>query len=166
MKLDIVEKTRKYVYSKRALKALFEALARHFGIPDDFELAVFFTGKDSMRKANREFLGKDAPTDVLSFPVNTAREISDFRRGRAAESPFALGDIMLCPDHVLARNVMRQGRTLGGETVFLLVHGFMHIIGYDHGEGSFAGSKMEKDALGFLATLSGGDFSGVIRRRS
>ena len=167
MRLEIIEKTRKYRYSKTKIAGLFHALASHFGIPADFELAVFFTGKTSIRKANRDFRRKDAPTDVLSFPLNSEKEIGAFRRGKTAESPFPMGDILLCPDFILERNVIGCERDLNAEVVFLLIHGFMHIIGYDHGEGDFAGSKMERDALRFMGShLQEGLYNGVIKRRS
>ena len=82
---------------------------------DDGELGIIFVGEEEMRRLKREHLGIDEATDVLSFPLGGRDE-------RLEGVPRALGDFVLCPD-------------CGGEEGRApLVHGLLHLLGYDHGE--------------------------------
>jgi len=78
------------------------------------ELGLAFVSTGEMRSLKREHLGIDEPTDVLSFPI-------DGRDDVPAELPRVLGDVVLCPEIV--------GKAWRGP----LVHGLLHLLGYDHG---------------------------------
>ena len=82
---------------------------------EEGDLGIAFVGADEMRALKREHLGVDEPTDVLSFPI-------DGREPVAAGVPRQLGDVVLCPD-VLREEWRRP-----------LVHGLLHLLGYDHGD--------------------------------
>jgi probable rRNA maturation factor len=90
----------------------------------DGELGLSFVDPEEMRKLKREHLGLDEATDVLSFPI-------DGRDSVPAGVPRALGDVVLCP------------QVVGEQWRAPLVHGLLHLLGYDHG------SEMEEreDAL-------------------
>jgi probable rRNA maturation factor len=77
---------------------------------DEGHLALEWVTPERIQELNREFRGKDAPTDVLSFPVDEAG---------AAAGPRELGDIVICPEHT--RDVREA-----------IVHGVLHLIGMDH----------------------------------
>jgi probable rRNA maturation factor len=79
------------------------------------DLGIAFVPPDEMRALKREHLGIDEPTDVLSFPI-------DGREPLAPDVPRQLGDVVLCPDVV------------GHEWRWPLVHGLLHLLGYDHGD--------------------------------
>jgi probable rRNA maturation factor len=81
---------------------------------EDGELGLAFVGEDEMRALKREHLGIDEATDVLSFPIDGRDELP-------AGVPRALGDVVLCPQVV--------GDAWRGP----LVHGLLHLLGYDHG---------------------------------
>ena len=81
----------------------------------DGELGISFVGRDEMRELKREHLGIDEATDVLSFPLDGREDIPE-------GTPRALGDVVLCP-HVV-----------GAEWRGPLVHGLLHLLGYDHGD--------------------------------
>ena len=82
---------------------------------EDGELGIAFVGPDEMRALKSEHLGIDEATDVLSFPLDGLDEVPD-------GVPRALGDVVLCPDVV------------GDEWRTPLVHGLLHLLGYDHGD--------------------------------
>ncbi len=82
---------------------------------EEGDLGIAFVGADEMRALKREHLGIDEPTDVLSFPI-------DGREPLAEGVPRQLGDVVLCPDVV------------GEEWRWSLVHGLLHLLGYDHGD--------------------------------
>jgi probable rRNA maturation factor len=82
---------------------------------DDGELGLAFAGRDEIRGLKREHLGVDEATDVLSFPLDGREELP-------AGVPRALGDVVLCP------------QVVGEEWRAPLVHGLLHLLGYEHGE--------------------------------
>jgi probable rRNA maturation factor len=79
------------------------------------ELGLAFVGPDEMRTLKRDHLGIDEVTDVLSFPIDGRDELPE-------GLPRALGDIVLCPSFV------------GEQWRAPLIHGVLHLLGYDHGE--------------------------------
>ena len=81
---------------------------------DDGELGIAFVGLDEMRALKRDHLGVDEPTDVLSFPIDGREPLPD-------GVPRQLGDAVLCPQVT--------GEAWRGP----LVHGLLHLLGYDHG---------------------------------
>jgi probable rRNA maturation factor len=81
----------------------------------DGELGIAWVGSDEMRALKREHLGIDEATDVLSFPLDGRDELP-------AGEPRALGDVVLCPE------VVGEGWREP------LVHGLLHLLGYDHGD--------------------------------
>jgi probable rRNA maturation factor len=93
------------------------ALSRHVlaaeGI-EDGDLGIAFAAPDEMRALKAQHLGLDEPTDVLSFPL-------DGRDVLPEEVPRQLGDVVLCP------------QVVGEDWQAPLVHGLLHLLGYDHG---------------------------------
>ena len=77
---------------------------------EDGHLAVALVDEDEIRRLNREHRGRDRPTDVLSFPVDEAG---------VAAGPRELGDVVICPAYT-------------GDMTEAVVHGVLHLCGYDH----------------------------------
>ena len=78
------------------------------------ELGLMFVGPDEIRALKREHLGIDEETDVLSFPIDGLDELPP-------GPPRQLGDLVLCP------------QVIGVEWQWSVVHGLLHLLGYDHG---------------------------------
>ena len=86
------------------------------------EVSISFMTADEIRALNRDYRGKDSATDVLSFPVN-----NEFLTGQGRP----LGDIVICID--IARHQAEEyGHSLERELTFLVVHGMIHLLGFDH----------------------------------
>ena len=81
------------------------------------ELALVFAGDGVLKRLNGRYRGKNRPTDVLSFPGPGGAE--------------GLGDVLISVP-AAERNARRLGRTLGQELDVLALHGFLHLLGYDH----------------------------------
>ena len=84
---------------------------------------------EEIRRLNREFRGKDAPTDVLSFPLTSDAfepDPDDFEGRR-----LSLGDVIVCPE-VIREQSLRFGTTFKQELSLMVIHSVLHLIGYDH----------------------------------
>jgi len=89
-------------------------------LPPDCEVSVAFCDDETIRALNAQWRGQDKPTNVLSFPTP----------GRAADKPL-LGDIVIAYETV-AREAEAEGKSLADHTAHMILHGFLHLIGYDH----------------------------------
>jgi probable rRNA maturation factor len=119
------------------MAGLLGRLIRHYGLKDP-ELSLAFVGEQAIRRLNREFLKEDRVTDVLSFPIGR----------KAADGRYYLGDIIIAPAQA-RRQARRQGHGLERELGVLVIHGFLHLIDYDHGRGiEEEEARMQKRLLG------------------
>lgn len=94
----------------------------------DSELSILLTTDEGIRELNREHRRKDKPTDVLSFPQNEFRRPLVPRRG---QNLAVLGDVIISID-TAERQARGRRRPLQDEVRFLLAHGLLHLLGYDH----------------------------------
>ena len=93
---------------------------------DKWEVSVLFTGDAFIQKLNRDYRGKDEPTDVLSFAQVDSKEAFPDKGGR-----FYAGDIVISME-TLAKNAEYFGISVNEELKRLLVHGLLHLSGMDH----------------------------------
>jgi probable rRNA maturation factor len=100
------------------------SLARHALNSEDVsaaaELSILVVGSDHIRRLNKRFAGDDYATDVLAFPMM-----------ENDETALLLGDVVICPA-VAGDNAAKLGRSLEAELDTLVVHGTLHLLGYDH----------------------------------
>ena len=125
---------------RRAIGAAAPARARNA------ELSVVLTSDRAIRALNRRWRGRDKPTNVLSFPA-PARVPSKLPRG----TPRHLGDIVLAYETV-AREARAAGKPLDHHLAHLALHGFLHLLGYDH-ESHGQAEAMERRERRILARL-------------
>ena len=109
------------------------------------EITVRMVGTREAARLNQAWRGNKGPTNVLSFPA-------DDRHGLATGF---LGDIVLCAP-VIAREAMQQGKSPGAQWAHMIIHGALHLMGYDHTK-PVAARKMESLEKKLLATLSVAD---------
>ncbi|MCU1362210.1 MAG: putative rRNA maturation factor YbeY [Acidimicrobiaceae bacterium] len=106
------------------------------------EVSLIFADEVTIADLNQQFMGKSGPTDVLSFPIDGDPQPS----GRvpdaggsgpgeppSPEIPQLIGDVVLCPA-VAARNALDHLVSLDDEIALLVVHGILHLLGWDHAE--------------------------------
>ncbi len=107
------------------------------------EASVVLADDDFMRKLNRGYRGRDEATNVLSFaacdasdpPQSQTQGREGDRGGHGAEPPLLLGDVVIAFDTVAAE-AEGQGKSLEAHLCHMVVHGMLHLLGYDHdGEG-------------------------------
>jgi probable rRNA maturation factor len=92
------------------------------------ELTLTFVDRDEIAALNHQHLGNVGPTDVLSFPL-------DDEPTSPREVPVLLGDVVVCPA-VAAEQAPAHAGTVDDELALLVVHGVLHVVGYDHAEPS------------------------------
>lgn len=123
--------------------ALSEALAHAAGMEGAAGEVALLLGDDvAIAKLNHEFRGKEGPTNVLSFPPAVAS---------AGAEPRFLGDIALAAETIAAEAEF-QGKSFRNHAVHIVVHGFLHLLGYDHQQAADA-EAMEARERAILASI-------------
>ena len=110
------------------------------------ELSVVLADDALVHRLNREYRGKDKPTNVLSFALTEAEEPD-----AGEDAPIMLGDVILAWETV-AREAAEQGKTPSDHMTHLVVHGVLHLLGYDH-ETDDEAEEMEQLETQLLDTL-------------
>jgi probable rRNA maturation factor len=136
--IEILNRQKKYRIDPGRFERLLRKLVRHYGLNRP-ELTLSFVDDPEIRELNRKFRKKNKATDVLSFPLME----------RAADGKFYLGDIVVSVATASAQ-AAELGHGLEGELEFLTVHGFLHLLGFDHGRGH------EAEEAKIIATLRKG----------
>lgn len=114
----------------------------------NFEVGVSFLDNDAIQKLNREYRGKDEPTDVLSFPSG--------KDGNRETNPDTgagmLGDIAISIPKVYGQ-AAQFGHSIQREFAYLTVHSMLHLLGYDHEAGGIAAVRMREKEEEVLSKL-------------
>lgn len=125
------------------IRAAAQAALRHQGAPDRASLCVVIVDDVEIQALNRQYRGIDAPTDVLSFGMQTDDELNDEPSDEAPGTTFVvapeqqeetdayLGDVIIAFPQVVAQ-AAQQGHSTGQELSLLIVHGVLHLLGHDH----------------------------------
>ena len=124
------------------------------------ELGIVLTDDAEQRRLNRAYRGKDAPTNVLAFPAATDEACRTAPESRILARdvdgpPLLLGDVVLAFETV-SREAAAMGRPLADRLRHLVVHGTLHLLGYDHGSDQ-AATAMELLETAILAKLGVSD---------
>jgi probable rRNA maturation factor len=109
-------------------------------------LTIRIVGAAESRVLNRTWRGKDKPTNVLSFPSDTSVAPPSVRKG---EDSLPLGDLAICAP-VVAREAREQGKNPRAHWAHMVVHGVLHLLGYDH-ENDRDADDMESREVTILA---------------
>jgi probable rRNA maturation factor len=127
-------------------EARLSALARHTltvcNVDEEAELSILVVDAEHIRKLNARFASNDHATDVLAFPMLEGDDDST-----------VVGDVVLCPD-VAKENATKLGHSLERELDVLVVHGTLHLLGYDH-QGTADKERMDKRLIEVLDGFDG-----------
>ena len=126
-------------------------------VPNDVELSLLFVDEDTIARYNEQFLDHLGPTDVLAFPIDEdfgpgGRQPDTGGHGPGSvddtdDIPTLLGDVMICPSFA-AREAASRNVSVDSELSLLVVHGILHLLGYDHAEpGEMARMQTQERAL-------------------
>jgi probable rRNA maturation factor len=128
---------------RRALARKARIVLEALGL-DASELSVSLVGDAEIRRLNRRYRGKDRPTDVLSFSL---------REGEFGDVATSIGDVVISLE-TAKRQALENGFTLHEEVDRLLVHGILHLAGYDHEVSPREERRMKRKASEMLRRIS------------
>ena len=126
-------------YTKKApadFSALYRAVEEELGITERYSVELLFVGEKRIKDTNRDFRGVDRVTDILSFPTT---EVAAGTLPTAKAYPFEvdeednlfIGSLMVCNKRV-KQQAKEYGHSEERELNYLLCHGLLHLLGYDH----------------------------------
>ena len=121
--IEIINRQRKKTINKNRFQVLLARLVNHYKL-DDPEVTLAFVNNKTIQELNYKFLNKNAPTDVLSFPVGE----------KGADGNYYLGDIIISVPKAHDQ-AQEQKHSLEREMEILAIHGFLHLLGYEHFKG-------------------------------
>lgn len=110
---------------------------KKWGRESSFELSLTFVTDNKIKTLNKQYRGKNKPTDVLAFPLESG-----------------IGDIVISVE-TAKRNAKKFGKTFIDELKFLMIHGFLHLLGYDHEISRKEEIRMQKKEKEYMRLLEG-----------
>ncbi|GAB3071466.1 rRNA maturation RNase YbeY [Salinicoccus sesuvii] len=113
---------------KNEIESLIQFAYDHLEEADDAEVSISFVDQEEIRTINRDYRDKDAVTDVISFAMEDEEDNVIHE-----EALRTLGDIIICTDRA-SEQAQDYGHSYKRELMFLSLHGFLHLLGYDHME--------------------------------
>jgi probable rRNA maturation factor len=128
----VVNRQRRIPLAVRPLASFSKRVQRELGFPEE-SVTICFVSDPAIARMNRKFRDKEGPTDVLSFPAQRrkARQAGILGEARAIKAGQYIGDIVISPE-TARRYARRRSRALASELRVLILHGMIHLAGYDH----------------------------------
>ena len=128
--IDLMDETNEVTEEAQQLvESILQFAARKENIEKDTELSVTFVDNDRIREINKEYRHKDSATDAISFALEEMGE--DEVEIVGAEMPRMLGDIIISIERT-KEQAEEYGHSFDRELGFLALHGFLHLLGFDH----------------------------------
>ncbi len=121
--IEIINRQKKYKINKRRLEVLLGKLVEHYHLNDP-EITLALVDNKTIKELNHRYLKKNAPTDVLSFPI----------REKGSDNRYYLGDIIISAQKAFDQ-ALQEKIGLQKELEALTIHGFLHLLGFEHYKG-------------------------------
>ncbi|CAK1242927.1 rRNA maturation RNase YbeY [Fructobacillus evanidus] len=135
MDLALIDQTKDGVtqFHQDLVKSVLNYAGAYLELPDNTEMSVTFMNNDAIQAYNRDYRGKDKPTDVISFAIEEDGDDSPVLLDEEMSEDIAknIGDILVSVD-IIESQAEYLGHSFERELGFLVVHGFLHLNGYDH----------------------------------
>lgn len=128
------------------IKKVIETALRYIDVDQDCEIGIACVDNDESHKLNLEYRQKDKPTNVLSFPSDIPKEVLPLL------DAWPMGDLVICIPVVL-QEAIDQSKTPIEHFTHMLVHGVLHLMGYDHEPSEADAEEMEALEIKILAKL-------------
>lgn len=130
----------KEILDKEFLRRIAEKIIRAEGVDGKIELSIAMVQPDQMKELNKRYRYRDDATDILSFAWLEQEPIKESK-------PFApeiqnLGEIVICPEIIKKQSY--SGLDFEKELIRTLIHGILHLLGYDHEKGMMQAQEMKK----------------------
>ncbi|WP_050615814.1 rRNA maturation RNase YbeY [Bacillus testis] len=133
LSIDFIDETNEVTEKETSLiTGLLQFAAEKEGIKEECELSVTFVDNEAIRQINKEYRHKDAATDVISFALEEMGE-GEVEVVGMEGMPRILGDLIISVDRT-KEQAEEYGHSFERELGFLALHGFLHLLGYDHME--------------------------------
>lgn len=130
---------------EHGIAKLAQFVLGEMGVHPRAELSVMLVDEPAMSGLHEQFMGEPGPTDVLAFPMDDLRPLSD----QDSDETELLGDVVLCPT-IAEAQAQRAGHDTAAELRLLCTHGILHLLGYDHHD-----PDEEREMFGLQARLLG-----------
>jgi len=114
-------------------------------------LSIAFVEPKRIKEVNKKYRGRNKVTDVLSFAEGNISGIKS--QPNSFKKPTSLGEIIICPQEV-KKNAKEYGLIFRDELILILIHGILHLLGYDHEKSKAERKKMEKKEKFYLSQIS------------
>ncbi|MCD6194031.1 MAG: rRNA maturation RNase YbeY [Candidatus Aminicenantes bacterium] len=121
--IEIINKQKRFWVSPKKFKNLLQQLFHEYKLGNPLLTLAFVTDRE-IKKLNQRFLNRHTPTDVLSFPF----------KEKTPDGQYYLGDIIISVPTAF-RQCLNSPRGLEEELMILTIHGFLHLLGFEHGQG-------------------------------
>ncbi|GAP02151.1 metal-dependent hydrolase [Fructobacillus pseudoficulneus] len=135
MDLAIIDQTEAGVsqFHKDLVQYVLDYAGSYLNLPDNTEMSVTFMNNDAIQAYNRDYRGLDKPTDVISFAIEEDGDDLPVLPDEEMDEDIAknIGDILVSVD-IIESQAEYLGHSFERELGFLVVHGFLHLNGYDH----------------------------------
>lgn len=138
----ILNRQRRIPLAVGRLASFCERVQRELGFPEE-SVTVCFVSDPAIARMNRKFRDKRGPTDVLSFPAHRSRAPRARSLLRPTRSDHYVGDIVISPE-TARRYARRRSHGLASELRVLILHGMIHLAGFDHENDSGEMMQLER----------------------
>lgn len=133
--IEIINQQKRYSIDLNRFKILLKTLIMHYNLQNP-EISLVFANNKAVRELNHRFLNKNTATDVLSFPVGE----------KGADGKFYLGDIIISVP-IAYRECLQKRDLLERKLEHLTLHGFLHLMGFEHFKGIEEEEKKIRSSL-------------------
>ncbi|MGB6873731.1 MAG: rRNA maturation RNase YbeY [Dehalococcoidia bacterium] len=131
IEISVEEKFREGV-DEGWVRRIAQAVLKAEGVAPPYEVSLVFTDSETVKQLNRDYRGVDEPTDVLAFYMLPQKEVDDFF-ALPPDGVTRLGEVIISYPQAVEQ-AKEQGHSPEKELALLVIHGILHLLGYDHEE--------------------------------